>query len=148
MAHGRRGPKRSDCRGGGHVWCTASSGSFAFLLGALELLVVEHGAFRVCRAEVGLVEPQGVHLGRRLLSTCVEELGGVVVACALDRLGAGDDVVHEVEREVVGLFVVASGGDLADGSLDDDAAVEGGGRSHARAVPGSRSRTPIAHFDV
>ncbi|RIK16707.1 MAG: hypothetical protein DCC50_04080 [Acidobacteria bacterium] len=58
------------------------------------------------------------------LATGVEELGAVVVAGLLHVLGSGHDVVGQVERQEVGLLVVAARRDLALGASHHHAAVE------------------------
>jgi hypothetical protein len=68
--------------------------------------------------------PKTFHVWSRLLATRVEELLGVVVASFLDRSRAGDDLVGQVERQVVGLLVVAPCRDLARCPLADNAPVE------------------------
>jgi hypothetical protein len=45
----------------------------------------------------------------RLVAAGVEELLGVVVPRFPDVLGAGDDVMHQVQREEVRLLIVAPG---------------------------------------
>ena len=86
----------------------------------------EHTLVRVRGPPGGRGEAQFVHVGRGPAAAIIEEFLRVIIAGLAGGLVADDDVVDEVEREPVGLLVMAARRELARGPLGDHAAVERG----------------------
>lgn len=99
--------------------------AFAFPAGGCEVFVRQYPAVRVRRAAGSGCEVEPLHVGGRQLTPVIGELLGVVIARLCNRFLARDDVVHEIQRQEIGLFVMAAGGHFTGGPLDHDAAVEG-----------------------
>jgi len=98
--------------------------SVPFPLRLPEIFIAQDRNVGILGARVAWFELQSIHIGRGFLSAIVQELFAIVRAGFIHGFSAPDDIVHEVERQEIGLFIMAARRDFADRSFHDDTAIE------------------------